>query len=373
MKRSVLRRMISCALVLVLVLSLSAGFAVGVSAATKQNVEITAYGQVVDTFRGVPAKYIPGTKNSATGTYCCAYYVKSFYSTVYGVTVSNLISGATPAVSESGYSFREITDGVLPGDVIRMPGHWAIAKAVDGKTLTLIEQNWKFDYNGKTYATINRTVTLGVDGVTAFRLYRNGQPVNTATASGTTVSKPVQKSNATASQVEALLFDAAFYASIYPDLQNAFGSNATALKNHWQSNGIREGRVASPFFDAKWYMANNPDVAAAYGAKNWKGAYTHFVNHGFNEGRQGSPYFSAVYYLNRYSDLKAHFGSDYLGAARHFLTNGLGEGRQASSTFSIAAYNRYNPDVVRAFPQPLYRISHYIHYVQYGRESRKCL
>ena len=82
MKRSVLRRMVSCALALVLILSLSAGLAVSTSAATKQNVEITAYGQVVDTFRGVPARYIPGTRNSDSGTYCCAYYVKSYYSTI---------------------------------------------------------------------------------------------------------------------------------------------------------------------------------------------------------------------------------------------------------------------------------------------------
>lgn len=155
---------------------------------TNQNVKITVSGQIVDTFNGVPAKYIPGSGNSNTGTYCCAQYVSNYYKAIYGVTVSNLTSNQTPVVSEYGYRFRQISSGVLPGDVVRLPGHWAIVKAVNGSTLTLIEQNWKWITNGVTYAKVNRTVTMGsTSGLVIFRLYKGDQSVNSCTPTGPAV------------------------------------------------------------------------------------------------------------------------------------------------------------------------------------------
>ena len=262
--------------------------------------------------------------------------------------------------------------GARIGDFVQMRrthggSHSAIVYAIDAGGVTWLEANMDnnngVSINTYTWAKLAaKNEKMSVYTVTSYTAPVD-QKVNTTSS----------KSSATPAQIEALLFDYRFYYDIYPDLQKALGCNESALKAHWQKNGIREGRVASPFFDAKWYMKQNPDVAAAYGATNWEGAYTHFINHGFNEGREGSPYFSANFYLDKYDDLKKAYGSDYLSAAKHFLSYGLKEQRQASSQFSIKAYNQYNKDVVKAFPEPLYRISHYICYVQYGKESRRCL
>lgn len=265
-------------------------------------------------------------------------------------------------------AMKNLFQGARAGDfvqILRSHGgsHSAVVYSVTANGVTMLEANMDgangVEWNTYTWAQLCKNAGISVYTCASY------------TAATGAVS-PV-KSSAAPAQIEAILFDAAFYANIYPDLRAAFGSSGTALKNHWRSNGIREGRVASPFFDAKWYMANNPDVAKAYGATNWAGAYDHFIHYGFNEGRQGSPYFSAAYYLGKYPDLKAAFGSDYLAAAKHFLNHGLKEGRQASAQFSIGAYNAYNPDVVKAFSSPLLRVSHYIAYVQYGSESRRCL
>lgn len=344
------------------------------SAATGQNVKITTYGQTVDTFNGVPAKYIPGVGNSDSGTYSCANYVKEYYKKIFGVTVSNLLSNCTPVVSESGYTFKTISSGVRPGDVVRLPGHWAIVKAVNGANLTLIEQNWKWLYKGVTYATINRVVTLGsTSGLAVFRLYKNGQDMNGGSAPAPTVTNGSRGYVSASTSLEDLLFDYKLYADLNNDLKLVFGYNEAALRVHWKTCGQAEGRVASVFFDAKWYLKNNPDVARAYGSANYQMAYNHFLAFGFNEGRQGSPIFSAKTYLGLYPDLRAAYGSNYLAAARHYRLYGMYELRKASAYFSVDVYSAGNPDVARAFSDPLDRIAHYIRYCQYGSERRTCV
>ena len=77
---------------------------VNVNAAAQYTVAITSNDQTVDVFCNVPAKYIPRVGNSNTGSYCCAGYVRSFYSSVYGVSVSNLMTGRTPVASSGSFS-----------------------------------------------------------------------------------------------------------------------------------------------------------------------------------------------------------------------------------------------------------------------------
>lgn len=127
-------------------------------------------GQTVDTFNGVPAKYT--TVKSSTGDFCCAGYVKKYYSARYGVTVTNLLTGRTP-VSSSGSFSR--TWAPKPGDVGYQldhsgSGHWFIVKSVSGTTCTVIEQNWKWTTDGKTYCYTNRTVNPSTPGIKYFRL-----------------------------------------------------------------------------------------------------------------------------------------------------------------------------------------------------------
>lgn len=140
---------------------------------TTSTVRITSNGQTVDTFNGVAAKYITGTGNSNTGTYCCARYVSNYYKAVYGVTVSNMFTGKTPAAS-SGYFY--VTSNPQVGDIGYQTnssgsGHWFIIKSVNGDgTYCVIEQNWKWKSGGSTYCYVNRKVSYG--STKGFKVFR---------------------------------------------------------------------------------------------------------------------------------------------------------------------------------------------------------
>ncbi len=152
-------------------------------------VRITEDPQVVDTYKGVKAKYRPGTGNTNTGTYCCAQYVKNFYKANYSVTISNLVTGATPNAG-NGYTAKKIKSPRV-GDIYYQTnskgnGHWAIVKkstelANGTYKVVLIEQNWKWNDGSKTYAAKNRTIQPNKYGhnVKFFRVYKDstGKPL----------------------------------------------------------------------------------------------------------------------------------------------------------------------------------------------------
>lgn len=64
------------------------------------------------------------------------------------------------------------------------------------------------------------------------------------------------------------VFDATKYANQYGDLKAAFGTNAAALKNHWLTYGMNEGRTpcGADLPSCKWSVANyikaNPEIDA---------------------------------------------------------------------------------------------------------------
>lgn len=140
----------------------------------KQNLKeeiITIKGSkfVADTFHGVKALYRAGKNDGTNATYSCAAYVKRYYSEVYGVSVSNLLSGCTP-ISSKG-TIRKVSSP-KEGDIVATTSgsgnHWAIVKQVnDNGTITLIEQNWKWQQDGKTFAKVNRKVKTS-----ACKIYR---------------------------------------------------------------------------------------------------------------------------------------------------------------------------------------------------------
>lgn len=146
---------------------------------TTKTVRITSNGQTVDTFNGVPAKYIIGLGNSNTGVYCCAGYVSSYYKSVYGVTVANMFTGRTPSAS-SGYFY--LTSNPKPGDIgyqlnSSNSGHWFIIKSVNGDgTFTIIEQNWKWKSNNVTYCYQNRKVSYSA--TKGFKVFRWSKRTN---------------------------------------------------------------------------------------------------------------------------------------------------------------------------------------------------
>lgn len=126
-------------------------------------VYISRAGQVVDSItvngKTVSALYAP--RNSVAGydsstTYSCAAFVKRFYSEIYGIGLNNLYPGNTPNISSGSGQFYK-TSSPKVGDIAASSEHWAIVKAVNGNSVTLIEQNaWNTAY---TAAMVGRTLT----------------------------------------------------------------------------------------------------------------------------------------------------------------------------------------------------------------------
>ena len=126
--------------------------------------------------------------------------------------------------------------------------------------------------------------------------------------------------------IEDAVFDYVYYSDRYPDLKEAFGYDAEALKNHWITCGIKEGRCASPIFDVAYYLTNNNDLVNAFG-NNYEKAYNHFIQTGCNENRITSPEYHMLSYANRYQDLRDAFGSNYSKYFIHYMQYGKSEGR----------------------------------------------
>lgn len=104
---------------------------------------------------------------------------------------------------------------------------------------------------------------------------------------------------------DGTVFDAAYYASSYPDVKAVVGTNEQNLYMHYKMFGKNEGRlpvaptayptpvtqqsVASIMengFDPVYYANNNKDVVAVLGNDPQK-LYLHYTLYGKNEGRRG--------------------------------------------------------------------------------------
>lgn len=133
-------------------------------------------------------------------------------------------------------------------------------------------------------------------------------------------------------------FDYIYYADTYPDLKAAFGYNEAALRNHWLTYGINEGRSGSPVYSGQYYLSHNGDLIAAFGRNNYRAAYNHFLRYGYKEKRASSPYYNGNVYASRNRDL-VHFDGNNLIA--HYLRYGVYERRSAGD-------NVYRGDVANA-------------------------
>lgn len=81
------------------------------------------------------------------------------------------------------------------------------------------------------------------------------------------------------------VFDAKFYYSMYPDLQQTIGKDADALLKHFVEHGMKEGRVGNAAFQVKAYMVNNLDLMVAFGNEDLTDYYLHYIERGKEEGR----------------------------------------------------------------------------------------
>lgn len=82
-----------------------------------------------------------------------------------------------------------------------------------------------------------------------------------------------------------LIFNATYYANTYPDLKAAFGTNATALRKHFEDYGMKEGRQGISTFNVKVYKASNADLQKAFGDDYVK-YFQHYLTYGFKENRK---------------------------------------------------------------------------------------
>lgn len=118
-------------------------------------------GFVTDSLNGVKAVYRRGGNDGNSATYSCAAFVKKYYKKVYGKTVNNLFSGRTPrAYGDSFIKVKKPKVGdIAASNTNHGTTHWAIVKKVNSDgTVTLIEQNWKWQQGSTTYAKKNRKV-----------------------------------------------------------------------------------------------------------------------------------------------------------------------------------------------------------------------
>ena len=72
-------------------------------------------------------------------------------------------------------------------------------------------------------------------------------------------------------------------------------------------------------FDAEYYAYLYPDVAKEYGSTEAE-LYAHFQEYGVDQKKRGSPTFSVDHYLYFNADLKAQFGTDYRAALLHYCS-----------------------------------------------------
>lgn len=182
------------------------------------------------------------------------------------------------------------------------------------------------------------------------------------------------------------IYDYNYYVSTYPDIENAFGDDDTAVLQHFVNHGIYEGRQGIASFNVKSYKNQYPDLRVAYGTSSWSKYYLHYLYNGYREGRTAigsenniiggstvynginySAVYDADYYVHKYADLYAAFGYDDSLLLQHFVNHGMSEGRQGNASFEVHTYKNRYLDLNSAYGDSL--TNYYLHYINYGKKE----
>ena len=151
------------------------------------------------------------------------------------------------------------------------------------------------------------------------------------------MAEAAQRRSDFAAGKEGATFDAQQYLSNYKDLQEAFGDDVEAAKQHYKDYGIKEGRVdTKDKINVEEYLSQYKDLQDAFGTDRQAGLQ-HYIQHGIKEGRsqqggvkapdEAAQSFDAETYLKNYTDLQDAFGDDQQAAKEHFINYGAKEGR----------------------------------------------
>jgi hypothetical protein len=157
--------------------------------------------------------------------------------------------------------------------------------------------------------------------------------------------------------------DALRYIASHSDLIQAFGADARKGREHYQNNGLKEGRKIT--FETWRYMASHSDVIQAFGLDPIAGT-RHYITNGYREARKVD--FESYRYIASHSDLISAFGLDPEAGARHYVGWGYREGRKIS--FPAYQYLASYPDLMDAFGDDTEAASR--HYIGWGvKEGRR--
>lgn len=171
-------------------------------------------------------------------------------------------------------------------------------------------------------------------------------------------------------RIASYVFDKDVYLGMYEDIRKNIGGNSVALYEHFSTNGIKEKRIGGILYDPDLYYNLYKDIQSVFGQR-WGYILKHFLSNGMKENRIASYVFDPIYYYNKYEDLRKN--KDYKNVKkdgkilfRHFLANGIREGRVGSQLFDVKYYKEKNKD--------LQKMSNYeatIHFVTNGiKEGR---
>ena len=157
------------------------------------------------------------------------------------------------------------------------------------------------------------------------------------------------------------LFDADYYAVLYPDVVAAVGDDEVALYNHYVKYGMKEGRSLSPVFDVQSYRERYSDLEAAFG-DDWSAYMNHMLEHGLYENRHTVD--KDVHALTSEQALTLYAAKVNAKVEKEGVESVLGE-------FDTEAYKAANPDVANAFGNNVKAlVKHYLeHGIKEGRTS----
>lgn len=135
---------------------------------------------------------------------------------------------------------------------------------------------------------------------------------------------------------KAAKFNPAFYAATYADVRAVFGSDTTALYNHYITCGQKEGRMP----DANVDGGTAVDGIAGLSVK-----------------------FNPAFYAAKYADVRAAFGADAAALYNHYITCGQKEGRMpfAGATGGEPVSGIATATEIQAMQTP---VTYYIKYVK---------
>ena len=183
-----------------------------------------------------------------------------------------------------------------PGDIIYFKSarnsnptnHIGIVTSYSGSTVYTIEGNTSsatISTNGGAVAAKSYSISNTYIVYICKPSYTGTNISSGSSSSGNYLTNP---NNWIPNNVQSVVFNASYYAGKYPDLKNAFGSDASKLYDHYLDYGAKEGRQASAIFDVRTYLAKNADLKAAFG-NDYKAAIKHFAEFGIKETRTTAP------------------------------------------------------------------------------------